>query len=141
MALDDDDVREIFRIIDESELAELRIETEGLSLHVLRGGARACEPGARRAVRPGRWTVTACATASRSSRRCSARSTARRRRGSRRSSRSGRAVEPDTIVCIIEVMKMMNSVPAGVAGTIAEIHVDNAQPVEYGEPLFRVQPA
>ena len=38
MALDDDDVREIFRIIDESDLAELRIETEGLSLHVLRGG-------------------------------------------------------------------------------------------------------
>ena len=39
MALSDDDVREILRIIDESELDELRIETDGLSLHVLRGGA------------------------------------------------------------------------------------------------------
>ena len=38
MALDDDDVREILRMIDESELAELRIETEAFSLHVLRGG-------------------------------------------------------------------------------------------------------
>jgi len=38
-------------------------------------------------------------------------------------------------------MKMMNSVPAGVAGTIAEIHVENADPVEYGQPLFRVEPA
>ena len=39
MALNDDDVREILRIIDESDLDELRIETDGLSLHVLRGGA------------------------------------------------------------------------------------------------------
>ena len=37
MALDDDDVREILRLIDESELDELRIETEGFSLHVVRG--------------------------------------------------------------------------------------------------------
>ena len=51
----------------------------------------------------------------------------------------GSRVEPDTIVCIIEVMKMMNSVPAGVAGTVAEILPDNAELVEYGQPLFRVQ--
>ncbi len=50
----------------------------------------------------------------------------------------GSRVEPDTIVCIIEVMKMMNSVPAGVAGTVAEVIPENAQLVEYGEPLFRV---
>ena len=48
--------------------------------------------------------------------------------------------EPDTIVAIIEVMKMMNSVPAGVAGTIAEVCCDNAALVEYGQPLFRVDP-
>ena len=53
----------------------------------------------------------------------------------------GSAVEPDTIVCIIEVMKMMNSVPAGVAGTIAEVVAENAELVEYGQPLFRVEPA
>ena len=40
---------------------------------------------------------------------------------------------------IIEVMKMMNSVPAGVAGTVSEIVAENAQLVEYGAPLFRVQ--
>ncbi len=39
MALNDDDVREILRLIDEAELDELRIETEGLSLHVVRGGS------------------------------------------------------------------------------------------------------
>ena len=53
----------------------------------------------------------------------------------------GSRVEPDTIVCIIEVMKMMNSVPAGLAGTIAEIHVENAEPVEYAQPLFRIEDA
>jgi acetyl-CoA carboxylase biotin carboxyl carrier protein len=53
----------------------------------------------------------------------------------------GNRVEPDTIVCIIEVMKMMNSVPAGVAGEIAEVVAENAELVEYGQPLFRVQPA
>jgi acetyl-CoA carboxylase biotin carboxyl carrier protein len=53
----------------------------------------------------------------------------------------GNAVEPDTIVCIIEVMKMMNSIPAGVSGTIVEVCSDNAELVEYGQPLFRVQPA
>ena len=52
----------------------------------------------------------------------------------------GARIEPDTIVCIIEVMKMMNSVPAGVSGTIAEIVPENGQLVEYGEPLFRVKP-
>ena len=52
----------------------------------------------------------------------------------------GSTVEPDTIVCIIEVMKMMNSVHAGVAGTIAEVCVENGEPVEYGARLFRVEP-
>ena len=52
----------------------------------------------------------------------------------------GSTVEPDTLVCIIEVMKMMNSVHAGVSGTIVEICVENGQLVEYGAPLFRVEP-
>ncbi len=50
MALTDDDVREILRIIDESGLDELRIETAGLSLHVLRGGAVLYRRAAARAA-------------------------------------------------------------------------------------------
>jgi acetyl-CoA carboxylase biotin carboxyl carrier protein len=53
----------------------------------------------------------------------------------------GSEVEADTVVCIIEVMKMMNSVTAGVAGRIVEVCADNGQLVEFGEPLFRVAPA
>jgi biotin carboxyl carrier protein len=52
----------------------------------------------------------------------------------------GSHVDADTTVCIIEVMKMMNSVSAGITGTIAEVVPQNAELVEYGAPLFRVRP-
>jgi acetyl-CoA carboxylase biotin carboxyl carrier protein len=43
-------------------------------------------------------------------------------------------------VCLIEVMKMMNSVPAGVIGTIVEVCAENSELVENGAPLFQVRP-
>jgi acetyl-CoA carboxylase biotin carboxyl carrier protein len=53
----------------------------------------------------------------------------------------GSQVRPDTIVCVIEAMKVFTDIPAGIAGTITEILVKNGQSVEYGQPLFRVDPA
>ena len=53
----------------------------------------------------------------------------------------GSAVQSNTIVCIIEAMKVFTDIPAGVSGTIAEILVKNGQAVEFGQPLFRVVPA
>jgi acetyl-CoA carboxylase biotin carboxyl carrier protein len=53
----------------------------------------------------------------------------------------GAVVHPDTIVCIIEAMKVFTDIPAGVSGTIAAILVKNGQAVEFGQPLFRVIPA
>jgi acetyl-CoA carboxylase biotin carboxyl carrier protein len=50
----------------------------------------------------------------------------------------GDRIEENTIVCIIEAMKVMNEVKAGMSGTIAEILIDNAHPVEFGTKLFRV---
>ena len=52
----------------------------------------------------------------------------------------GSEVEPDTIVCIVEAMKVFNQIPAEVSGTIVEVLVKNGDPVEYGQPLFRVRP-
>lgn len=52
----------------------------------------------------------------------------------------GSPVDKDTIVCIIEAMKIMNEIKAGVKGTIAKILVENGEPVEYGQPLFLVRP-
>ncbi|MFP4140486.1 MAG: acetyl-CoA carboxylase biotin carboxyl carrier protein [Planctomycetota bacterium] len=53
---------------------------------------------------------------------------------------SGDKVTPETVVCIVEAMKVMNEIKAEVAGTIVEVCVQNAQPVEYGQVLFRVKP-
>lgn len=50
----------------------------------------------------------------------------------------GDRIEKDTVVCIIEAMKVMNEVKAGVAGTVAEILLENGNPVEFGSKLFRV---
>ncbi len=52
----------------------------------------------------------------------------------------GQAVEPDTTVCIIEVMKLMNSIPAGAWGTVMQILVQDAAAVEAGQPLIVLQP-
>ncbi|MBA2339425.1 MAG: acetyl-CoA carboxylase biotin carboxyl carrier protein [Pyrinomonadaceae bacterium] len=53
--------------------------------------------------------------------------------------RAGSAVEADTVVCIIEAMKLMNEIQAETSGVIEKIYVENAQPVEYGQPLFGVR--
>jgi acetyl-CoA carboxylase biotin carboxyl carrier protein len=53
----------------------------------------------------------------------------------------GSTVRPDSTVCVIEAMKVFTDIPAGVSGFITEILVKNGQPVEYGQPMFRVNPA
>ncbi len=52
----------------------------------------------------------------------------------------GQTVEPETTVCIVEVMKLMSSIPAGAQGTIVQVLVDDAAPVEAGQPLIVLQP-
>jgi acetyl-CoA carboxylase biotin carboxyl carrier protein len=51
----------------------------------------------------------------------------------------GQRVKPDTIVCIIEVMKLMNSVEAGIAGTVTHVFAENAAMVEAGQPLIAIR--
>jgi acetyl-CoA carboxylase biotin carboxyl carrier protein len=51
----------------------------------------------------------------------------------------GSKVTPDSIVCIIEAMKVFNQITADVNGTIIELMVKNGDPVEFGQPLFRVR--
>jgi biotin carboxyl carrier protein len=128
MPLSDEDVREIFRIIDSSPLREIRIETDVFSLHVIKDGPEPAPPPepARRAER-----VTIAApmlgmfyTSDGP--------------GQEPFVQVGSHVGEDTTVCIIEVMKMMNSVPAGISGTIVEVCAENAALVQEGEALFRV---
>jgi acetyl-CoA carboxylase biotin carboxyl carrier protein len=160
MSLTDEDVREILRIIDNSALTELHIETEGFSLHVRKGGGGA-EASGRPRVRevperdtaghaqgapdaptppppPKPETTDGLVTIPSPMLGTFYRAEAP---GKPPFVDVGERVEPDTIVCIIEVMKMMNSITAGVSGTIAAVVPKNAELVEYGQPLFRVEPA
>lgn len=52
----------------------------------------------------------------------------------------GASVGPDSVVCIVEAMKVFNQITADTSGTIAEILVENGDAVESGQPLFRVTP-
>jgi len=53
--------------------------------------------------------------------------------------RVGDRVQKGQVVCIIEAMKLMNEIESDAAGIVLEIHPENAQPVEFGEPLFSVR--
>jgi acetyl-CoA carboxylase biotin carboxyl carrier protein len=53
----------------------------------------------------------------------------------------GQTVEVGQVVCIVEAMKLMNEIKSDVRGKVLEICVDNAEPVEFGQVLFRVDPA
>ncbi|MBK6910002.1 MAG: acetyl-CoA carboxylase biotin carboxyl carrier protein [bacterium] len=55
--------------------------------------------------------------------------------------RVGDMVEPGKVLCIIEAMKLMNEIECEVKGRVVEILVDNAQPVEFGQVLFRIERA
>ena len=133
MPLSDDDVREILRLIDESDAEELRIETEAFSLHVERRGASSTPPTAAAPAVPSGDLVTVTAPMIGTFYRAPS-------PGEPPFVDVGARVEPGTVVCIIEVMKMMNAVTAGTTGTVVEVLVENAEPVEYGTPLFGVQP-
>ena len=51
----------------------------------------------------------------------------------------GSNVEPESVVCIIEAMKLMNEIQAEATGEVVKIYVENGQPIEYGQPLFGIR--
>ena len=52
----------------------------------------------------------------------------------------GQIIEPGQVICIIEAMKLMNEIKSEIKGKIVEVVVENAEPVEFGQPLFFVEP-
>jgi len=53
---------------------------------------------------------------------------------------AGQLVDSGQVICIIEAMKLMNEIKSEVKGKIIEILVDNAEPVEFGQPMFLIEP-
>jgi acetyl-CoA carboxylase biotin carboxyl carrier protein len=147
VTLSQEDIEAILQIIDEAPLAELRVETDGFSFHVVKG-APAPEPGAPAAepapAQPPPTPAPSPSTASDGLITIEAPMLGVFYRaegpGQKPFVEPGRRVDPDTTLCIIEVMKMMNSIPAGVGGTVVEVCQENAARVEEGAPLFRISP-
>lgn len=55
--------------------------------------------------------------------------------------KAGDSVGPETVVCIVEAMKVMNEIKAETSGIIRRILIENGTPVEFGQPLFEIEPA
>jgi acetyl-CoA carboxylase biotin carboxyl carrier protein len=149
------DVAEILRLVEESSFDELSLELDGLKLDFKRGASGA--PGA--VVAAGRVVATAPQAAAETARTNPAPAAAMAadpafqavcspmlgtfyrapKPGAPPYVTVGYAVDEDTIVGIIEVMKLMNTIRAQVRGTVAEILAADGALVEYGEMLLRVR--
>ena len=150
MSLTAKDVAEILRLLEESSFDSLSLEINGMKLNLQRGSATR---------EPVRELATAAAPVAAAS--PPARPKAKPpseagladvpspllgvfyrapKPGEPPFVQPGCKVEPETVIGIIEVMKLMNSVRAGVRGEVAEILAENGALVEYGEILLRVRP-
>jgi acetyl-CoA carboxylase biotin carboxyl carrier protein len=152
MDLSYEDVQNILKIIDGSSLEELHLEIGDLKLVVRkrRGGAAEVEPPAAPAAAvspqpgPARARLPRSAPSVEGEFELKAPMVGTFYRASAPGAppfvEVGSVVQPDDVVCIIEVMKLMNSIRAGQRGRVVEILAGNAQLVEYGQPLIVIQP-
>ena len=160
------DIEALLETFDNSPWQEMRLKVEGLELflsktpgaiahsaagassnrsyavpHGARDSARraaACNLGrARPSPRPPTFPIIG----SRCARRTSGRSIASPKPGAAPYVTVGQTVGADTEVCLIEVMKLFTSVLAGVAGAVRRVLVEDAELVEYDQPLFLIEPA
>jgi acetyl-CoA carboxylase biotin carboxyl carrier protein len=164
MGLTHEDVERILRLIDESGYEEVRIEHGDLKVHVRRGGAGiALGPAAEAqpAAPPARKTADTGAAASAPARPAAPGAPAAAQipagavvvkapmlgtfyrapsPGAPAFVEIGSEVHADTTVCLIEVMKLFNTLKAGVEGRVAQILVENAAMVEYDQALIVIEP-
>ncbi len=155
MKLTNDDVQEIIRLLDGTTYDELTLDTEDFRLVLRRSGARAWtreqsvlsaanlagEPATPSAARPA--TQDASVAAGLAVVRAPLPGTFYRapRPGAPPFVEVGSRVQPDTVIGIIETMKLMNPVPAGAAGEIVAVCLADASPAEQGSVLMHVRPA
>jgi acetyl-CoA carboxylase biotin carboxyl carrier protein len=153
MSISHDDVERIVRLLEASQFDELHLELEGLKLDLRRRGAA---PAASRAAAPAPSAATAVAAASPKAPSPTAAAPQSGlidvkapmlgtfflspKPGAEPFVRVGSKVDADTVIGIVEVMKLMNSVSAGVSGEVVEIVAPDAQLVEYDQVLIRVRP-
>lgn len=145
-----DDIKAIAEIVSANDLSELKLESEGFSLEIKRGTVQtvaAAPVNVVPAVHPAAVHAAAAAPAA-------AENNAPRvtidsplvgtlyRSPSPEAApfvKVGDRVTPDTVVCIVEAMKVMNEIKAEKSGVIKDILVENGSAVEFGQPLFVIE--
>lgn len=149
MALSHDDVQRLLQLLDASQFDELQLESDGVKLLLRRGGAGDAHttPAAPAPMPSAAAPTPAPAAASQASGdlvdvRAPMLGTwyAAPQPGAAPFVAVGQAVDADSPVGIIEVMKLMNSIAAGVAGVVVDILVRDGQFVEFDQPVLRVRP-
>lgn len=158
-----DELRELISVVRENEFTEFELEREGFRVRFRRGGDVVGVPAApmRREVPGASGTVSATETHSAAAPThpgAKAETAASEDQGLHiipspivgtfyRSPsptadafvKIGSRVEAESVVCIIEAMKLMNEIQAETSGEVVKIYVENGQPVEYGQPLFGIK--
>lgn len=151
-----DEIKTIVKLMSENDLTEFKIEAEDMHLCIKRGGQNAnpiiaqtlspvvaapapapvaapvSAPAASAPAEPAKPGQTIDSPIVGTFYRSSA-------PGMEAFVKPGMKVEPDTTVCIIEAMKVMNEIKAEKSGVIKEVLVENGQPVEFGQPLFALE--
>ena len=161
MDLDLEELAAVIELLDKADFTDFRYEKGDLRIAVRRGGPPLDEQPGRSAPapsvslrdRPGAAAPPACSRGCRPpakswprkgpswcAPRCWAPSTARPSPATPPFVEIGDKVEPDSVVCIVEVMKLMNSMTAGVSGEVVAVHAENGDLVEFDQPLFSVRP-
>lgn len=135
--LSPEDVKEILRLIDESEFDEFELETPRFSVRFSRRGAEASETLAGAPPAPDALSTSGLVDVH-----APMVGTVYRARapGEPAFVEVGSQVDQGAQLCIIEVMKLMNSVDSPLKGRVAEVCVENGAAVGYGDVLFRIEP-
>ncbi len=155
MSLTAKDVAEIMRLLEDSSFDTLSLEVDGMKLHLQRSSAKSARPSADSTAMPTPTTLPSATTPPRLAKKhkppsepglCEVPSPLlgffyrAPKPGEPPFVEVGSHVEEDTVIGIIEAMKLMNTVLAGVKGEVVEILSENGAAVEYGEILLRVRP-
>lgn len=145
------EIREIINLMNENDLSEIEVEREGTKIKVKKTFAEAVEPLRRPSFEYHLETPAALGRVEEEFSKAGS---------NRKEIKSpmvgtfylspspeapafvdvGQVVEVGQVVCIVEAMKLMNEIKSEIRGKISQVHVENAQPVEFGQTLFSVEP-
>ena len=142
------EIKEMINLMNENNLSELELEREGLKIRLKKGGDRIIEQyvAASPAAEAGREAPPTRAAEETKEAPLQIKSpmvgTFYRAPAAEAEPfvEVGQEIEPGQVVCIIEAMKLMNEIKAETRGRIKEILVENAEPVEFGQSLFVLEP-